>query len=223
MRPAGWLSIPHRASMNTLRGFNPGRATQTCQTTLNAMASQHLAIDLAYLSNAAYMLRGCAPETSAHLMRQRADLLHHSGLSPNEAQQQHVCRACGHIMILGQASSVRMQPCKTQRRRSGEKAQQGQRKSLPVTGPTKTISCGFCGSITTIGIPPPGRITHRRIGKKGTSSTAQTMGSENQAKKPTANASSKKRAKHRKGGLQALLSSQQQTSGPSLSLANFRQ
>jgi hypothetical protein len=44
---------------------------------------------------------------------------------------------------------------------------------------------------------------------------------ESQPQKPTANASSKTRAKNRKGGLHALLSGQQKRSTPTLSLADF--
>ncbi|QPG97875.1 hypothetical protein C2857_006964 [Epichloe festucae Fl1] len=179
------------------------------------MASQRLAADLDFLTDAAHLLRQTAPETSAHLMRQRADLMYHNGLAQHELHRQHVCDACGHIMIPGQKTTLKLDG-----RRSMDKAAS--------TGPVKSITCGHCKRATRISLPAPEAVSRRKtpqapaINKKTNMPVMPVSGLHDQKPASNAsNASSKKRAKNRRGGLQALLSGQQQKSSKSLSLADF--
>ncbi|KAG5916783.1 hypothetical protein E4U42_007513 [Claviceps africana] len=200
------------------------------------MASQKLAADLDFLTDAAHLVRQTAPETSAHLMRQRAELMHHSGLVRHETQGQHVCGACGHIMIPGQGTELRLdgrvRP-PSERRRRGRKRSTAKAPLLN-GGPTKSFACGLCRRSTRIRLPAPAAVQRRKRrpqaraaagdekkkaagpGLRDDKSTAKTA---NTAE--TANASSRKRTKNRKGGLQALLAGQQHKASSSLSLADF--
>ncbi|RDA89046.1 hypothetical protein CP533_2360 [Ophiocordyceps camponoti-saundersi (nom. inval.)] len=69
-----------------------------------AMNSDQLAAKVDFLTDAAHLLRGSAPETSAHLMRHRSDLMSLAGVPQPQLQRQHVCSACGHIMIPGKGA-----------------------------------------------------------------------------------------------------------------------
>lgn len=191
------------------------------------MASQRLAADLDFLTDAAHLLRQTAPETSAHLMRQRADLMHHNGLAQNELHRQHVCDACGHIMIPGQKTTLKLdgRPYPGIRKRGETKRSMDKAAS---TGPIKSITCGHCKRATRISLPAPEAVSRRKtpqapaINKKTDMPVMRVSGLHDQKPASNAsNASSKKRAKNRKGGLQALLSGQQQKSSNSLSLADF--
>ncbi|KAG6203669.1 hypothetical protein E4U35_004102 [Claviceps purpurea] len=182
------------------------------------MTSQKLSTDLRFLTDAAHLLRQTAPETSAYLMRSRAGLMHHNGLAQHETQRQHVCGACGHIMIPGQQSKLTLERCprsKAPGKRTGSERNAAKASSMTKEGPTKSITCGLCKRITCIRLPPP-QAVHRQ---KKPQTRAAVLGLDDH--KPTANASSKKRAKNRKGGLQALLAGQQNKPGSSLSLADF--
>ncbi|KAG5979270.1 hypothetical protein E4U55_005348 [Claviceps digitariae] len=198
------------------------------------MASQRLSAELSFLTDAAHLLRQTAPETSAHLMRQRAELMYHNGLAQQETQSQHVCGACGHIMIPGQKTALKLHG--SPRPRAGKRT--GLKRSSMATappkgGPTKSIMCGLCRQITRISLPPPEAVRRRKRPQALAISSSSSSSSNKMtnvavsglhAQKPTAttaNASSKKRAKNRKGGLQALLAGQQHKSSSSLSLADF--
>ncbi|KAK5997906.1 hypothetical protein PT974_00272 [Cladobotryum mycophilum] len=180
------------------------------------MASAELTASLSYLTDAAHLLRTTAPETSAHLMSQQASLLYHNDIVPSDVQRQHVCGACGHIMIPGQGATLKLETQKALRRKNIAK----KKIVTPSTGPSKVISCGFCDRVTKITLPVAERATRRKVTKAPTFSQNKPRAAEPQAP-TTANASSKKRAKGRKAGLQALLSGQRQSN--SLSLADFMQ
>jgi hypothetical protein len=192
------------------------------------MASDQLKTGLLYLTDAAHLLRQTAPETSAHLMRQRDDLMFHNKLAQHELQRQHVCGACGHIMIPGDGSSLKLRPQpRLRNRRRKQVAQASQAASRKdqetpkstTTGPAKIISCGHCKRVTEISLPAPETAMRRKaLRASADKKMAPTV---SQKPKLTANANSKKRAKNRKGGLQALLSGQQQRPTNSLSLADF--
>lgn len=183
------------------------------------MASGQLAAGLNYLTDAAHLLRGTAPEASAHLMRHRADLLFHNGLAQHELQRQHVCAACGHIMVPGQETTLKLEAHKALRKidRRKQSAGKAERAQAPCRGPSKALTCGRCRRVTRIGLQAPEPAIRRRAARLP--ATKKTEAPE--APKVSANASSKKRAKNRKGGLQALLSGQQQKSASSLTLADF--
>ncbi|KAI0534789.1 hypothetical protein GGR58DRAFT_515871 [Xylaria digitata] len=128
-------------------------------------------------------------------------------------------------------------------------------KVPPRGGCRKTLTCSKCGRYTPIILPPPARHPKRRPGQisRSTSMKASVAGatstsisasasasatvsraasapmvvaSSSEFTKVSANASSKKRAKNRKQGLQALLqqsSSSKSQAGLGLSLADFMQ
>ncbi|KAG5974571.1 hypothetical protein E4U58_002845 [Claviceps cyperi] len=189
------------------------------------MTSQRLSTDLGFLTDAAHLLRQTAPETSAYLMRSRAELMHHNGLAQHETQRQHVCGACGHIMIQGQQSKLTLERCprsKAPGKRTGSERSAAKASTMTKQGPAKSIICGLCKRITRIRLPPP-QAVHRRkkLQMRAAGNNSNVAVPELDDHKPTANASSKKRAKNRKGGLQALLAGQQNKPGSSLSLADF--
>ncbi|KAJ6439577.1 PAP2 domain-containingprotein [Purpureocillium lavendulum] len=187
---------------------------------------QHqLAKDLDYLTDAAHLLREAAPDASAHLMRHRADLMFHNNLAQHELQRQHVCSACGHIMVPGlDETTMALQRVKTswqakRKRPNGETLPRAEEPAAP-QGPTKELTCGRCHRITRVGMGPPPAAVRGRVAKASAAKKTEQPSTAAPAVKPSANASSKKRAKNRKAGLQALLSGQQKPA-LSLSLADF--
>lgn len=177
------------------------------------MAAPNLPPALDYLTDAAHLLQKTAPETSAHLLSHRNKRLRVHGLTQSDAQRQHVCGSCGHIMIVGAQSDLKLEARKPLRLKAKLSTPSSANLS---NGPCKVISCGSCHSQTRISLSPPGAATRRQKAKQVISKKPAV----DDAPKQTSNASSKKRAKNRKGGLQALLSSQQQPS-KSLSLSDF--
>lgn len=198
------------------------------------MASTDISAAVAYLTDAAHILHGTAPETSAHLMCQRANLLFHNTLCVSDIQRQHVCAACGQILIPGQGSSVKLERIKTRKKtKTTKKLLLGKSKaavaaSRSASGPCKALSCERCGRVTKTSLPVPepamrrssSRTKRKGLDMKDTKPGTATTGTPTAAS-VSANASSKKRAKNRKAGLQALLSSQQQRQSNPLSLADF--
>lgn len=178
------------------------------------MAATDPLLRTSFLADAAHLLRDAAPETSAYLMSECADHLSRQGSSVSDIYRQHVCTACGHIMIPGHATELKLERRRTSRKKN--KSRTGGAAASP-TGSCKSLTCGHCRSITRVRLPTPEKAT-RSIAPEKTKEPISGIGIEKP--KPTANASSKKRAKNRKAGLQALLSSQQKPSG-GLSLASF--
>jgi hypothetical protein len=165
-----------------------------------------------YLTDAAHMLRNAAPETSAHLLSQRAALLYAHDMAPSDPQRQHVCAACGHIMIPGEATELKLESLRSKRTVKKKTQSSASDKTA------KPGSASLCARVTRIPLPAPEAVTRRKV----TKSKSQNATANNEIQKPaTANASSKKRAKNRKAGLQALLSGQQQRQSNPLSLASF--
>jgi hypothetical protein len=204
------------------------------------MNSTELTASLSFLSDAGHLLAITAPETSAYLMSRRNDLMFEHELTLSDKHRQHICSCCGHIMLLGQGSElqVKAEQTNSQKSRPSQKLKgNGQGKPRPQTslGPMKVFTCGHCGRLTNIKLPAPPSITRRKakadkVDKpSGLGVGASLFGTaqETTSQKITSNASSKKRAKSRKAGLQALLSqsSASRNSGPGLglSLADFMQ
>ncbi|KAI0853918.1 hypothetical protein F5Y00DRAFT_62595 [Daldinia vernicosa] len=188
------------------------------------MASETLPQSLVFLTDAAHLLMKTAPETSAYLMTRRNSLILHNDLEQSDSQRQHVCGACGHIMIPGQGSELKMetkmnpQRKKLKRKNNSSKVITG--KSAPTAERRKKFTCGMCGRYTDIVLPPVAPISRRRPLK----SAPALIPSE--PSKVSASASSKKRAKSRKQGLQALLQQAQSSAskpqtGLGLSLSDF--
>ncbi|KAI1813625.1 hypothetical protein GGS20DRAFT_468660 [Poronia punctata] len=200
------------------------------------MASDPLPATLSFLTDAAHLLLAASPETSAHLMSQRNALMFHNDVDQPDVQRQHVCGCCGHIMIPGQGDLLKMDSTKSGRKRNTSVAK-SKGKDLPrKNGCRKTLTCSKCGRYTRIDIPAPPHITRRQF-KQQIKATTTGIGTQPKLanlptaapgevpNKTTANASSKKRAKNRKQGLQALLqnSSISKPQGLGLSLADFMQ
>ncbi|KAH7636175.1 hypothetical protein B0T09DRAFT_34060 [Sordaria sp. MPI-SDFR-AT-0083] len=222
---------------------------------MNGPSSTELSATLDFLTDAAHLLATTAPETSAYLMNQRGNLMFENELPPqSDVHRQHVCRCCGHIMIPGQGSTLKFEHQKAVRKRAkaGQKftktpVQTKRQIHLPEPrkGPVKRITCGHCKKQTEIKFPAPAPISRRSINLKTqpqqqapkTTATglkpngAPTLGSlaglSAQKPTPSSSANSKKRAKSRKAGLQALLdqsnASKSSRPGRGLSLADFMQ
>ncbi len=204
---------------------------------MDNMASNELtAATLRFLTDAGHLLAAVAPETSAYVMSRRNALMFEHEMPVSDKHRQHVCGCCGHIMLLGSGSHLQVKPGKrpNKKLRSAQRSKGMHAKRLDpetTSGPTKAITCGHCGRLTEVKLPAPGPISRRKdkmekvIAKAsgqraapGSSSAAQEVPSQ----KATSNASSKKRAKSRKAGLQALLEqSSASRPGLGLSLADF--
>lgn len=218
----------------------PGVSTAITYSLHHALGQHHFAMDsilpthMAFVNDAAHYLRVSAPETSAYLMSHHANLASAGGIEMTDSQRQHACNACGHIMVLGQGSELRLEAAPRRRH-------QPQKKKTPVPAlrakgkllvpPRKTISCGLCHEVTVIKLPQPPAPTRRKARGRGSKTETNKPGPASAqvvpeppttaaAVKAAANANSKKRAKNRKAGLQALLSQSSQ-GARSLSLADL--
>ena len=186
------------------------------------MATDRISTDVNYLTNAAHLLRQSAPNASAHLMRQRNELMFYNNLTQQETQSQHVCGACGHIMVPGDGTSIKLKRNIKRATRQKWPLQENPGSLEIPGGRTKIVECGLCHRATRISLEPPERVVRRKMKQSSQEIDKSHSGGATEAQaKPSANASSKKRAKNRKGGLQALLANQQQRSAGSLSLADF--
>ncbi|KAI0860216.1 hypothetical protein F4860DRAFT_223865 [Xylaria cubensis] len=210
------------------------------------MAADPLPATLSFLTDAAHLLVSASPETSAHLMSQRNSLIFNNNIDQPDVQRQHVCGCCGHIMIFGLGDVLKMDSRKTPRKNGRSSSKQQEIEEVPLrSGCRKTLTCSMCGRYTKINLPPPARISRRRskyvpratvtanAADAAISTTSRSAGkpsvvaSSGEPARISANASSKKRAKNRKQGLQALLQQQSSNSksqaGLGLSLADFMQ
>jgi hypothetical protein len=193
------------------------------------MADETLSPSLGFLTDAAHLLSTTAPEISAHIMTQRNALMFSSKLTQSDAQRQHVCGCCGHIMIPGKGSVLKLEGRKVMRRRGPRKDVQTVHSSSEPARVQKQMTCGMCGQYTNMNVPSAPPIIRRAKPQpaQGTSRPGVSKNLDAPAPvvtKVSANASSKKRAKNRKQGLQALLA-QSQTSASKgsfgLSLTDF--
>ena len=244
------------------------------------MALDTLPASLSFLTDASHLLATTSPEISAHLMTQRNSFMFHHDLQQSEMQRQHVCGCCGHIMIPGRGSTLKLETSKTLRKKKTTTQSQSSKRGKNIEQPEmnstsrpetetphktrKRIECGKCGRVTSMAIPPSPPISRGRqklaAKRRLTSPTAETQTQNKHRKlvssmdpglpgnatsrdgkadtktaapveqpaKPSssANASSKKRAKSRKQGLQALLQQSQSANstaqgGLGLSLSDF--
>lgn len=211
------------------------------------MATDTLAPTLGFLTDAAHLLAKTSPEISGHLMTERNSLMFNHDLQQSDIQRQHVCGSCGHIMIPGQGSKLKLETDKALRRKMTRKKTDRsttttEAEMKPGHKTRKRFECKMCGRCTIIAIPPAAPISRSRPKLPTKTSGAQANGrssipadttasqiervSLEPAKTPSANASSKKRAKSRKQGLQALLQQSQSNNstpqgGLGLSLSDF--
>jgi hypothetical protein len=198
------------------------------------MAHNEQTTTLSFLTDAAHLLATTAPETSAYLMSRRNDLMFEYEMPPlSDKQRHHVCSCCGHIMLLGKGSRLQVKS-EIRPSRKNKSRSIGSTGAPHNPGPTKAITCGYCGRLTNIKLPAPAPISRRKVkvekviktlGASGPSQ-ARAQAQETASQKASSNASSKKRAKSRKAGLQALLdqsnaSRNSRPGGLGLSLADF--
>lgn len=199
------------------------------------MVSSELGPQLQFLTEAAHLLSASSPETSAFLMSRRTSLLVDHDVPVTDHQRQHVCSCCGHIMVPGQGSELNIGADKApkSRIRKQPKAQGAHPHTAPSSsqkpGMSKVFTCGNCSRYTNLQLPAPKPLKARGRSK---SVDQQKVLQEKRPAAPaeparlSANASSKKRAKNRKAGLQALLDqrsgqSPSPSSGLGLSLSDF--
>jgi hypothetical protein len=204
------------------------------------MTSNEATATLRFLTDAGHLLAGAVPETSAYLLRRRNELMFEHEMPLSDRQRQNVCGCCGHIVLLGLGSELQVEAGKRTgkgpRSTRGLKVNKARGKPLQTrSGPTKAITCGHCGRFTKVELPAPAPITRHKVkaGKPpkasgpGVNLSLSSASQEPPSQKSSANASSKKRAKSRKAGLQALLnqSNAARNTGPGLglSLADFMQ
>ncbi|KAF9771050.1 hypothetical protein IL306_011327 [Fusarium sp. DS 682] len=184
------------------------------------MAVSELPGTIDFLTDAAHLLRTTAPETSAHLMSQRGHLLQQYGVSLSGVQRQHVCGGCGLIMIPGQEATLKLDARKSiQKKTKGKKsgATLAPKRTQNPEGPCKVLHCDNCQRDTRTILAPPGPAVRRKTAQAKVKKVSVPV----EQPKQTSNASSKKRAKNRKAGLQALLSGQNQQTSNALSLSHF--
>jgi len=184
------------------------------------MESPELAARLRYLNDAAHLLATTAPATSRQLMSKCNSLIFDCELEQSESHKRQICGACGTIMTVGWATTLEIQSQRP-RGKVGKALQKETRK------PKKEMvyKCGACRRTTRFDIPLPA--AKRKTISTGHSKAAVPI----QAKTATtatvhsANSSSKKRAKARKGGLEALLANNKaveaRQSGFGLDLMDF--
>ncbi|KAJ0124658.1 rnase p rpr2 rpp21 snm1 subunit domain-containing protein [Diaporthe amygdali] len=201
------------------------------------MVSSDLGPQLQFLTDAAHLLSASSPETSAFLMSRRTSLLVDHDVPISDQQRQHVCSCCGHIMLPGRGTELKIGADRALKARVKK---QSKTQSAPVSasqkpGISKVFSCGKCSRYTKLQLPAPRPLPKARAKSQSKSKTVnqERMSQEKRPSaaaaepaKLSANASSKKRAKNRKAGLQALLdqrSGQSSTasSGLGLSLSDF--
>jgi RNase P subunit RPR2 len=184
---------------------------------------------LRFLKEAAHLLAFRAPATSATLGAAREKLLESQDLDLTatskewDALRREVCGACGNLMLPGWSCDVR---CVSRARKTvkgpKEDVSKKERKEKDLV-----YSCLRCDRKTVQPLPSkPAKHTRKpaRISNSDKASTATvdpSQGDKNKVIKST-NASSKQRAKARKGGLAALLSqSKTQTAKKGLDLMDF--
>ncbi|ETS85687.1 hypothetical protein PFICI_03712 [Pestalotiopsis fici W106-1] len=201
--------------------------------------NETLASSLSFMTDAAHLIAQTAPETSAYLMSQRNGLMFHSDLQQTDAQRQRVCGSCGHIMVLGSGDLLKVESDKTLRAKRSRRRREDKPPSSSEGTKHKILTCANCGSYTDINVPAApsllrNRIKLRQAARKKTEPPKREnlpvthfpppVITEPTSNAVSANASSKKRAKNRKQGLQALLQQSQSSSAKSgfgLSLTDF--
>lgn len=183
-------------------------------------ATGALSAQLKYLTDAAHLMAFTAPGCSSHLMSRGNLLMFSNDIDQSDTHRRHVCGGCGSIMTPGWTSTVnnevKRQPRsqKTNKRKAGAITQAIERSIV--------YACDRCKRetrhiINTTALPRinPRRAEQPRLapgeGPERLSSNPQSqVGTPTM---PSANASSKKRAKSRKqGGLQALLAKNKEAS-----------
>lgn len=195
------------------------------------MPVSDFAPQLSFLKDSAHSLHSLSPSTAAYLLSAHNQILH-SQLKPlHQRQQDTFCGACGNLRSAEWTETIHI------KKDTGSRVS----KKAPGAGATTTIyKCLRCHRRLvklvrkeTVRTNLPQTTTDTRstpdiqpsASTQSAASPALGQSGSEVASKTTDNASSKKRAKTRKGGLQALLASKQQNQSnqPSLDLFDFLQ
>lgn len=199
-----------------------------------------------FLTNASHLLAQTSPQTSAHLTSHRTALILATSSTTTtpftvpDTHREHACLACGHIFIPGQNGDTLTLRSDLNRKKPRALKQRGtkqKKKALlaPASprptpaGVSKLLHCGLCAATTVLKLPAPGRISRRSTAalQQVQSAKGSTTVEPAVVGKSASNANSKKRAKNRKAGLQALLDEKKKAQdggaggGLGLSLADF--
>lgn len=193
-----------------------------------AAETRDVSARLKYLHESARVMALISPETSSFLESQYSHLLAENDLSPPDSRKREVCGACGTIFIPGISCTITQEQTRPiAPKTKGNKVQKPGPSEPGKCFQVKIYSCLRCSSKTRLQIPSSkARMGTRKPVKNPvveatavTAQLAQTPAAEPGAAKSAAapattpanpapaatNASSKKRAKARKGGLQAML------------------
>ncbi|TGO15808.1 hypothetical protein BTUL_0035g00110 [Botrytis tulipae] len=175
------------------------------------MADLELAARLRYLNESAHFLAKSAPTTSKYLVSQCNSLMFDHEIEQPDLSKRGSCSACGSIMMLGSEGKleVKSQSLKQKPIRKRAKGASSVEKAMIYT-------CGSCNKMARHRLGPApvaSRSKHGAVQHGAVSNPnplpAQNLTTANTIGTPSTNASSKKRAKHRKlGGLGALLAKQ---------------
>lgn len=202
-----------------------------------AADARDLSARLKYLHEAAHVMALASPETSSFLESQYSHLLAENDLLPPESRKREVCGACGTILIPGISCTVTQEQIPPSKpKKKGSKVRKPGPSEANRCCKMKIYSCLRCSSKARLQIPSSkARMGIRKPTKASaaetptptpTPTTAALSSAESGATTApvtapanlapaAANASSKKRAKARKGGLQALLASSKKETKPS--------
>ncbi|KAK4115734.1 hypothetical protein N656DRAFT_795439 [Canariomyces notabilis] len=195
------------------------------------MATSDVTAAIRFLNDAGHLLAITAPETSAYLMSHRNGLMFEHEIPLSDKQREHVCTCCGHIMLPGQGSDLQIRQVKRAYKKLGQTRHP--KKDEARSGPTKVMTCGRCSRLTEVKLPAPAPISRRHLevqkpqksSEPAVTQSMPTVNSDTVPQKSSTNANSKKRAKSRKAGLQALLdqstAARNMRPGLGLSLADF--
>lgn len=179
---------------------------------------------LHFLNDAAHLLIKSAPETSSYLMDSRRSLMANNGVRRSDAEKQQSCIGCGQIVVVGQGTSLKIETVgQVQSRKVKTRATSKSKHNKTNDPPAlcKTYTCERCGAFTRITLPKPAAPLRREAGRR-TRALSKPGPPAVVAKQPTANTNSKKRAKARKAGLQALVDDRPKSGlGSGLSLSSF--
>ncbi|KAG9245094.1 hypothetical protein BJ878DRAFT_35383 [Calycina marina] len=177
------------------------------------METEETSTRLRYLNASAYYLASAAPETSRHLMSQCNTLMFDSEIEQTDYRRRQVCGACGTIMTIGWGADVQLTSLRAKQKQKKRKTKPKIEKTLPVwTEDSKEMvyTCGSCTretriSVNSVKMPKKSvsRAAFATIATKHVPSPAQEVAT--LPGPPVASASSRKKAKKKNGGLEALL------------------
>jgi RNase P subunit RPR2 len=183
------------------------------------MESPELSARLRYLKDSAQLLMRSAPATSRHLMSRCNSLMFDVGLEQSESQRRQICGGCGTVMVIGWEARLHFHT-QQRRRRAGKVRNEPSNQIKEMA-----YSCESCGRTTRFQVPTPSARRKQLLEAGSKIQVPLLRKPESRPITAAANSNSKKRAKARKGGLEALLAtkkaSEAQQSGFGLDLMDF--